>query len=269
MNTNLLRSVIVTLALGSTLLFGALGAATAQYDFFPSNATINYSLPWSSWSGAVVGYANQSEWSSHTKGTSPTVDVVAGASIPSVLFAYNSSVVNMSGGSVANVSAQDSSVVNMTGGSIGQAGVYDAATVNVSGGHINGYLSGLYGGTVNVDGGKIGNSSAYAGVAAGSTMNISGGTYVSGVVYVGIATDPASGVPTMGAATLNMYGARLWSGPSLTIASVLSTPDGYEYTLKGTLIDGTNVTGLKVFVVTGSVFNLYNVFRRSPWPLLR
>jgi hypothetical protein len=255
MNTNTLyQSVTVTLALVATLLFGAHTAANAQYTFFPHNATINYALPASA-DSAVVGYPNQADWSSHTHGTSPTIKVVAGASV-AYNYTYNSSIVHMSGGNVSCFLIQDNSIVNVTGGSIGQVGAYDTGTINVHSGRILGYLTGAYGGTVNVYGGIIGSTNYWAGVATGSTMNIYGGTFYGGsgtsaLIYVGIANDPIRGVVT-GAATLNMYGYR----GSLTIGSVLSTSDGYEYTLKGSLRDGTDVTGYKVFVLTGSTFNL-------------
>ncbi len=253
MKTNTLRySVIVPLALGATFLFGGPKPAMAQYDFFPTNTTINYVLPGSDWAGAVVGYANAADWSSHVHRTSPSITIAAGASIPAggALFVCNHSVVKMSGGTVSTVLAQNNSTVKITGGSSGPAGAYDTATINVHGGKITGNLTGEYGGAVNVYGGHIGNSTDYAEVTAGSAMNIYGGTFAAGYIYVGIATDPATGNPIMGAATLNMY------GPSLTIASTLSISGGYEYTLKGSLNDGTNVTGLKVVVLTGSVFNL-------------
>ena len=260
MNTNTLyRSVIVTLALGAALLFGVHTTANAQYTFFPKKATISYALPTSA-DSAVVGYPNQADWSSHTHGTSPTIKVVTGASI-AYSYTYNSSIVHMSGGNVSCWLVQDNSIVNVTGGTIGQVGVYNTATVNVHSGNILGYLTAAYGGTVNVYGGIIGSTNYWAGVATGSTMNIYGGTFyggsgTSGLIYVGIANDPIRGV-VMGASTLNMYGSRSGGVSSLAIASVLSITSGYEYTLKGSLRDGTNATGLKVIVLTGSTFNVH------------
>src|SRR5579871_1530770 len=253
MNTNTIsRSFIVTLALGATLLLGAHTTARAQYTFFPHNATINYALPSSS-NSAVVGYPNQADWSAHTHGTSPTIYVKSGASID-YSYTFNSSIVHMSGGNVSCWLIQDSSAVGVTGGTIGQVGVYDTAKINVHSGRILGYLTAAYGGTANVYGGIIGSTNYYAGVATGGTMNIYGGMFYGGsgtsaLVYVGIANDPIRGV-VEGAATLNMY-----KGSSLTISSVVSMTGGYEYTLKGFLKDGTNVTGFKVFVLTGSTFN--------------
>jgi hypothetical protein len=255
MNTNTLYpSVTLTLALAATLLIGAHTSAKAQYTFFPNNATINYALPASS-NSAVVGYPNQADWSAHTHGTSPTIKVASGASID-YGYTYNSSIVHMSGGNVSCFLIQDNSLVNVTDGTIGQVGVYDTATFNIHNGRVLGYLTAAYGGTVNVYGGIIGSTNYWAGVATGSTMNIYGGMFFGGsgssaLIYVGIANDPIRGVVT-GAATLNMYGYR----GSLSIGSVLSVSGGYEYTLKGSLRDGTNVTGYKVFVLTGSTFNI-------------
>jgi hypothetical protein len=259
MNTNTLyQSVTVTLALVATLLFGAHTTANAQYTFFPNNATINYALPSSS-DSAVVGYPNKADWSAHTHRTSPTIKVETGASIV-YNYTYNSSVVNMSGGYVSCFLIQDNSIVNVTSdGTIGQVGAYDTGTINVHSGRILAYLTGAYGGTVNVYGGIIGSTNYWAGVATGGTMNIYGGMFYGGsgtsaLVYVGIANDPIRGVVT-GAATLNMYGARV--GSTLAVASVASMTGGFEYTLKGSLRDGTNVTGFKVFVLTGSTFNIH------------
>jgi hypothetical protein len=257
MNANtVFRSFIVTLALGSALLLGAHATARAQYTFFPHNATINYALPASA-NSAVVGYPNQADWSSLTHGSSPTIKVTTGASMD-YCYTYNSSILHMSGGNVSCFLIQNNSAVGVTGGTIGQVGVYDTGTINIHGGRILGYLTGAYGGTVNVYGGIIGSTNDWAGVTTGSTMNIYGGTFYGGsgssaLVYVGIGNDPIRGVVT-GAATLNMYGAR--TGSTLAVSSVLNTSEGYEYTLKGSLRDGTNVTGFKVFVLTGSVFNI-------------
>jgi hypothetical protein len=285
MKTNTYRSILSALALGTTLLLGSHQSATAQagaYTFFPNNATINYTLPaWSTFNSqpvyetAIVGYANFNNWTSQINGTSPTINVVAGAYIGSGLYTFNSSVVNISGGTVGGggVFACDTSTVNLTGGlQPGGATTYYGGTINVYNGCSPGYLA-AQGGTVNVYGGSIGSRGIDAFAIDYGTMNIYGGTFVSGQIYI------------YNGATLNVYGnlghlGFKWLGnrlvpvyfPAHIVTATLvnknanGPPGSYgiggytEYTLKGSLSDGTNVTGVQVLVTNGGPSNFFNVY---------
>jgi len=112
-------------------LMGVAPFAHAQSAFFPNNATINYAIP----QNAVVGYANQNDYSNGTNPTSPIIYLIEGGSIGNILIVRNSSTVNLSGGSIGgNLSAYNTSTVNISGGSVGNNLVaLDSSTVNVSG----------------------------------------------------------------------------------------------------------------------------------------
>ena len=111
--------------------------AYAQYTFFPNDATINYAI--NTYSN-YVGYANISDITATPRKnpTSPTINFVTGGSIGGFLDAYNSSTVNVSGGSIGSIGsdlhAYDSSTVNVSGGSIsGDLWVNGAAVLNIFG----------------------------------------------------------------------------------------------------------------------------------------
>jgi hypothetical protein len=279
MNTNtVVRSLIVTLALGAALLFGAHTAANAQYTFFPNNATINYALPHSS-DVAVVGEKNDTDWNNGTGFTSPTVNIIAGASIAGGAYVLDDSIVNMSGGFCQGFLASDSTTVNITGGTIVNAYTFWYATLNVyAGATVTGVLAAQYGGTVNVYGGSIGSTGTDAfAQGTGNTLNIYGGTFVSQQIWV----DQGAALTISGGTGYRIIGYTYFKGVRTPIFGLVryvvtrtlvssdttltyngSTTGGWtEYQLSGQLGDGTNVDGVKVFVANdGSSFKVYNPF---------
>ena len=236
------------------VLFAFAPAASAQYIFFPIDATINSTIS----GNAIVGYANFEGLDFGSYPTSPTINVVSGSFITGELSAYNSSTVNVSGGvtgylttqtnSTANVSgglitrsltAYNSSVVNVSGGIINN-GLYafNSSVVNISGGVINYYLR-ANSGTINVSGGTI-NSGLYSN--NGGTLNVSGGALTDLIAY--------------GDGTINIF------GTGLTSALINPSARGAysEYALSGALSSGDSLSGIEVFVQngTGAQFSLIN-----------
>ena len=123
-------------ALSTFTLLGVAPIAHAQTTYFPNDYTISDAVP----GAAVVGFANQNDLHNRTNPTSPTVSLINGGSVL-YLLAYNSSTVNVSGGSVG-----------------GDLYAFDSSTVNVSGGSINGALDASNSSTVNLSGGSGGRS---------------------------------------------------------------------------------------------------------------
>ncbi len=80
------------------LLGGGAIAQAQSYTFFPNNATINYAV---NTNYSVVGYASGT-YGSFLTPSSPTVNVVSGGTVGNNLYAYNTSTVNLSGGSVGS-----------------------------------------------------------------------------------------------------------------------------------------------------------------------
>ena len=117
---------------GTALLLTLTGRAAHADAYFPSDATINYTVNGS----AYVGYANQTDRSQGANPTSPIVSLVSGGSIPGGLTAYNSSTVNVSGGSVSDLIAYNSSTVNVSSGSVSNLYAEDSSTVNMYSGSI-------------------------------------------------------------------------------------------------------------------------------------
>lgn len=148
MNRNLKNA----LALGALSLLCAANAADAQTTFFPKDATIDYAIS----NYAVIGYESGTLLRNLKVPSSPTVNIVSGASVP-YLFAFNNSAVNVKGGSVSTLDANDHSVANVSGGDSNYVTAFDNGAVNLSGGSVF-YLGVRGNGTVTISGGSIGNN---------------------------------------------------------------------------------------------------------------
>ena len=97
-------------------------------------------------------------------------------------YAYNNSIVNLLDGGISAFQAWNSSTVNISGGSIMYSGseAHDSSTVNITGGSITGYLQVWESSTLNISGGSI--TGNYLAVLGNSITNISGGS-VDGLLY--------------------------------------------------------------------------------------
>ncbi len=250
-------------AVAATLILSNERPATAQYVFYPNNATINSAL---SADTAIVGYPNYADWMAASHGSSPTIKVAAGAKLGG-LQTYNSSVANMSGGVIsgAGIIADMTSKVNITGGTVSEAFTWDKGTINVYvGANIPGAVWAQEGGTVNVYGGTIGSKSndAFA-QGTGNALNIDGGAFVSKQIFV----DGGAGLLISGNPShLVQIGTYEWLFiPAHTVTSTLvssyafltyhgNTTGGWsEYKLSGQLSDGTDVTGMMVYVANDGI----------------
>jgi len=133
------------------------------------------------------------------------------------LYAYNSSAVNISGGSLDYLYAYNSSAVNISGGSVHDLYAYDSSTADVSG--VSVYSLYAYGSsTVSVTGGSVSTLRAYN----TSAVEVSGGTV--GYLYV----------YNNGTVTLHGYDFRATAGLMLYGGRVLGTG-----ILSGEWFDGT------------------------------
>ena len=139
--------------LSALTLFGVAPIAHAQtYTFFPDDTTINSAV---NTDYAIVGYDSGDIDNGFGGASSPTVTVVTGGSAFD-LNSYNSSTVNLRGGSVDdNLYSYDAGTINMSGGNAVYVNAFDASTVNVSGGNIRNLLAASGTGTVNVRGGSF------------------------------------------------------------------------------------------------------------------
>ena len=172
------------------------------------------------------------DFSSRTNGSNPTANIVGSVIVSGEVDAYNHSVVNVSGGSIGGPLSPNYNGNRTLNGA-------DNSTINVTGEKI---LNGIFAegnSTFNVSGGSVTN-----GLFAdqNSTVNISGGSF-----------DGNWGVNNTG--TLNLFGSGL--------SATLINPHNFsasQYSLSGKLADGTDITGISLFVLngTGASFHLFN-----------
>lgn len=213
MKTNINRGIIALTA--ALALLGLTRSAKAQFNYFTSDTTINDAVT----GIAVVGYANVTDLSSRTNGTSPTIQLVSGGAISDRFDIYNASQVFISGGNVAKtLNAFDSSVVTMSGGLL-QRNVNVDSTLNLLGGTVNQSVTIRNQGVLNYRGGVL------------------GANFPSNLITIQVRDQ----------GTLNLF------GTNITLA--LDNPDsfGYStYTLGGSLLDGTDLTGKSVEIQNGT-----------------
>jgi hypothetical protein len=167
------------------------------------------------------------------------LDIIAGGSVTvglaAALTINAGGTVSISGGSVSGLIG-----VQMLGG-----------TLKISSGSVHGDATGIFGGTVMISGGSVSSYGEALFISgAGSSLQLSGGSVTMGIVKVlSGATATISGGSV--SAELIAYG-----GGTVTVAGcnlLLSNPQpgaggGTQYTLTGTLLDGTAInTTAQVF----------------------
>jgi hypothetical protein len=232
----MIRSTLAVRKLVMLALASAACVASAQNAFFPSDATLDGSNP--VFGDAYVGYANFEDFLASINGTSPTITMVTGASIDGNMQTFNGSTLNIFDGTIGasfgDLLGYNSSVVNMTGGSVNHDARFQASsTFNFMGGQILDDLTTNDAVTLHISGGSIGHSLLLNGA---SISTISGGTVLADVWV-------------QDASSLTMFGPDL--SASLTDPNFQG---GFysQYTLFGHLVDGTDLTGEIVNVQNGS-----------------
>lgn len=208
------------------LLIGLMQTANAQ-TYVTANTTIDGSF---GFNNVVVGYANQSDLNSQANRKSPTVTIINSGSVAN-LNAYNSSTVNMNGGSAFSLTAVDNATIVVSGGGI-TSGLRAGGNsmVTVSGGNIAEGFTADGSSTLNLTGGSIFNDLYSSG---SGKLNISGGS-IHGNLH------------TANSSALNLYG---------MVTATLTNPNNNsnsQYTLSGTLSDGNSVNGVLLFIQNGS-----------------
>ncbi len=237
------------------------------YIYFPSSTTISTPV---TTDFAIVGfsggqYNDVTLAREFTGPSSPTVTIAAGADIPDAEI-FNSSVVNVTGGTCGFV-AYDTSTVNIHGGSTSFTLSEDAAVINMYSGHADD-LEGQ-GQRINVYGGTIGTlvanvNTSFDGNTLGSCIvDVFGGTFEAGanltafndgILNLRGGLIQSDFVRAADGATLNIFGTNLGAN--------LINPNGANgysiYTLSGMLADGSSIDGLQMRI-RSSTFNLVNV----------
>ena len=245
------------LALGTFIL--ACSAVNAQ-TYYPNDATINNFL----FGSAIIGYANSADYNSGVNGSSPMVSLVKGGFIRENLLAYNHSVFNLTANTIGGGGyAFNSSVINMSGGFIfGQnthnfgnyLTAYDNSTINFSGGLLGGNNvphGGIYtfnNSAVNVTGGRLEDVNTYD----DSVANLSGGS----VGYLQV----------NGRSVLNISGVNL---SAALFASNVGNSGYDEYFITGALNDGVVLDTELIFQNGGGArvtFNGKTVINSTPEP---
>lgn len=269
--TFLLNKVRLPLALVFLLIAGNAFAQPFTYTYFPSNTTINSPVTTDL---AIVGYAggtyNDDFTRNFTGPSSPTVAIGMGADIPDAEV-FNSSVVNVTGGSVAAF-MYDTAKLNISGGNVPVALSFSSAEMNVTGGTVDDIEG--QGRRINVSGGTIHTLVANSqtdpfGENLGScVVNVTGGIFTSEIIGYNDGIVNLRGGSILGAklkaadgATLNIYGSDL-------TAQLVdpNAPNGYSlYTVSGLLSDGSPLDGVELRVRNDGVtyghssFNLIDV----------
>jgi hypothetical protein len=249
-------------------------AQTFTYTYFPSSTTINTPV---TTDFAIVGFSggqyNEDTFAREFTGpSSPTVTIANGADIPEADI-FNSSVVNITGGTAA-LFPFDHSTVNIHGGTVPFALTFENSVVNMYAGAA-GDLEGQ-GHQVNVFGGTVGTLVAngntdYLGNTIGSCeANVFGGSFSAGndltafnegVLNIHGGLIQSAFIRAAEGGTLNIYGTNL-------AAQLINPhdPNGYSiYHLAGLLADGSPISGLEMRIRNDGVtyghstFNLINV----------
>jgi hypothetical protein len=275
MNTQCRVSLFSRLAfavVAATLTLGAQRPAAAQYLFYPNNASVS---PSASSDYAIVGFSDFNNYYDRVHGTSPTVTFGAGTKLNSIE-AYNSSNVTINGATVSGsgVFACDSSTVTVNGGTISEGITWSNGTLIINAGTVvPGGVWAQYGGKILIYGGTIGSTSVYGSDSfaqgTGNTLTVAGGAFPTGELWA------------CAGATLNMEGGKIeihkigsiiyiTSVPTLSATLInahavftyleSTTGNWSEYQLSGTFSDGSNATGIKVYIANdGTSFNVENL----------
>jgi hypothetical protein len=229
---SLVRNTVALTALSALALGGSLTAASAQDVYYTDGLTHTIDDT-QSVLNAIVGHDALGNATDPTTGNpyNATVNVVTGGSIQG-LFAYNSSQVNVSSGSVGSLLAADSSQVNVSGGSLIFLDAYNSSQVNVSGGSVSGLLA-------------FGDSQ--------SQVTVSGGTFGQVTVDNGTGPGPGANFYDRSGGGFTLIGHNL---AATNVGADLSVGGGTDYTLTGTLLDGTDLSGYVLSLGNGSAVTL-------------
>ena len=218
----------------------------------------------------TIGYAD----ASHSVAFSPTVGFNGSSSDPSLINTYNSSMLNVTGGTLTELTAYDSSTMNISGGlASGTISADDNATLNITGGNEESVFANgsstvnfsdastgaleAVGGTVNMTSGTVG----YAYLGAG-TFNLEGGSitgpenmqigYASGTLNVygsGLSFFPSSAPPLDGSYSVIGISGTLLDGSTLNVNVEYTTSIGYDINLINVPEPSTFVLALIASVV--------------------
>lgn len=249
---------LCALAMGVVAAAGPADRASAQpftYTFFPTTTTIDaaYTTDFQI-VGFSAGQFNPDTFAPEFTGpSSPTITIAAGASLPDVEI-FNSSVVNVTGGT-STVVPYDTSTVNIQGGVVRTALSFDSAVVNMHAGRCEdlegqGARVNVYGGTVGI---VVANSSISGlGDQLGScAVDVFGGTFEAGSYLAafnngvlnlrgGLIQSDFIGAGEGG--TLNIYGTNL----AAQLVNPNSANGSSIYRLSGQLADGSSIDGVEM-----------------------
>lgn len=190
--------------------------------YFPGDATINYEVP----DYAIIGQ------DALGNNFSPTINLITGGSVDGILQTYNGSLVNMTGGTIGNgVITNDTSIFVKSNGSVnGLVYALNSSALKLQGGTLTDGVQIQDTATLAMSGGSV---SLDLMASGNSLVDMSGGK-IGGNFYA------------FDASVIKFHGTNL--------KEVLnSAMDGYsDYTLSGTLMDGTSLNGKELLVQTGT-----------------
>ncbi len=268
-NTTPRRTNLLVIGLALCAGFAASQPAAAQNQFYPVNATINSFVN----GNAYVGYANQSDYQNGINGTSPTVALVAGGSVSGSIYTFNGSVLNVAGPtSGSDLYSEDTSTLNFSSGTVAQLGAYGSSTVNITGGTVTFFVQGADSAILNVSGGQLNG----AGLTAKNTSraNVTGGT-LAGIIAQNTSTVVISGgvfTPLVDIQNLEFLdeskGSFTFVGTGLT-ATPLGTDaqiGGTDYALGGVLQNGQFLAGDEINVQPGATMFTFGSPSTLPEP---
>jgi hypothetical protein len=212
------RKAIIALTLGSLVALPA-NAQLAVEDnvyYYTSTATINTDIRGKDVViGRMPGGAFADAGGDTNIADPYTVTIASGAQVSrndffndgySGVELFNTTTLNVTGGTIESVRSFNASAVNINGGTVGGLGVYDA-TITISSGVAN-YVRSYGTGTINVTGGAIGN-----GIVANGPTNISGGNidYINGWTdsVVNITNGAIGYLTTLDTSVINISGGVL------------------------------------------------------------
>jgi hypothetical protein len=249
---SLVRNTVALTALSALALGGSLTAASAQ-DVFYTAGTSTIDATQSVLGNAWVGLDAQFNSTDPNTGNpyNATVNVVTGGSVGGQLDAFNSSQVNVSGGSVSLLQALNSSQVTVSGGSVSELFADHSSQVNVSGGSVS-VLEAQNSSQVNVSGGSFSVLLA----DHSSQVNVSGGTFGQFTFGDGTFTSPNVNFYDRSSGGFTLIGHNL---AATNVGTDLTRGGGTDYTLTGTLLDGTNLSGYVLDLGNASTVTLQNV----------
>lgn len=183
--------------------------------------------------------------STGTVNTSPTVALLTGSTAVDA-YSYNSSHVQVNGGSISTAFLHGSTTFDLFSGTLKNHFYgYDDSTANISGGSIGFDLYARDHSVVNVAGGSVG---VNAGSSGDSMLRFSGGSVGKGSFFADNSIVTISGGSFGQSVGVNFYmedhSALTLIGNDLTMTDIGPEPGvGERFALGGRLLDGTDLTG--------------------------